>query len=193
MRRRWMGLAIGGSLLLMGSSGGIAGQAFPLAKAPNPVSQAAASDGTSLHSPRMADAVVPSVQSGPSVTKLGEVNGVSLSDDRETVVAKLGVPVEIAKDPLVPELEIYHYANLDVTFSGPYVHDVAVAQGVSSVTLDGVQVAVTPAALREALGDPDYVAEDGLVYQRGARLLKVYLDEEQHRIDVIRYYSLSNT
>jgi len=190
MKRKWAWLALGGSLLLMGSSSGFSGGAVSPAAASTLTKEAA--KHASVQMPSQAAAASPSGQAA-AVSKLDEVNGITLADDRKAVVAKLGVPAEIRQDPLFPDQETYHYAGLDVTFSGAYVQDVTVPQGAGSVALDGVRVDITPASLREALGNPDYVAEDGLVYQRGSNLLKVYLDKEKERIDVIRYYSLSNT
>ncbi|MEO3945530.1 hypothetical protein [Gorillibacterium sp. CAU 1737] len=191
MNRRWACVLLSSSLLLMGS------QYTPVVSH----SPAAEPPVAAVHAVGTVPDLPGSEQPIPEQPKeevrdkhsLVTVNGISLADTRSDVIAKLGVPLEISRDPLIPELELYHYAGLEVTFSGEHVHDLAVPAEEGSLLLDGTSVAITPEAIREALGDPDYVAEDGLVYQRDFRLLKVYLNVDEGRIAVIRYYSLSNT
>ncbi|WP_058301386.1 hypothetical protein [Gorillibacterium timonense] len=195
MNRKWACTLLGGSLLLMGHGGGLSVETIRLPDT------SSAFTNTAVHALAQsplgrgsADSAAPdSGQQPDAAIALRDVNGITLSDDREAVVAKLGVPEDIIQDPLNKDLEIYRYAQMEVSFSGDHVYDVSVSADSGSLTLDGVKLQIAPASIRDKLGDPDYVAEDGLVYQRGYYLLKVYLNVEQGRIDVIRYYSLANT
>jgi len=132
--------------------------------------------------------------SPPVTVRLAEVNDVSLYDDRATVVEKIGVPLEIVADPERADLEIYRYADMEVAFSGRMVDSLSVLteETPSRFEVDGIPVESTPESIHRVLGTPDYIAEDGLVYQRGEALLKVYLEAGRNNIVIIRYYSRAN-
>lgn len=129
----------------------------------------------------------------PVEIDLREINGVSLYDDRLSVVNKKGVPLDIVRDPLFNEIEIYRYPDVEISFYGETVYDLSLMKEAGAFEIDGYLVEWSPESIRWVLGEPDYVAEDGLVYQREENLLKVYLDLELHEIVAIRYYGLSNT
>ncbi|WP_040952117.1 hypothetical protein [Gorillibacterium massiliense] len=123
---------------------------------------------------------------------LSSVNGVTLGDDRQSVADKKGVPFAIQHDTVEPDAETYDYGYMSVTFSGTAVERVSIPAEADTFKVEGTVVSIDPASIREALGDPDYIAEDGLVYQRGELLLKVFLDAEKKRIVSIDYYCLAN-
>jgi hypothetical protein len=128
------------------------------------------------------------------VVTLDEVNDVSLYDDRAAVVEKKGVPLEIVEDPDRSDLEIYRYADMEVAFSGRLVDSLSVLteNTTAQFEVDGIPVESTPESIHRVLGTPDFVADDGLVYQRGEALLKVYLEPGRNNIVIIRYYSMAN-
>ncbi|MDQ8732914.1 hypothetical protein [Paenibacillus sp. LHD-38] len=120
--------------------------------------------------------------------KLQSVNGVSLYDDPTIVVKKLGEPMKITKDPYLKELMTYHYPNMDVVFSDDMIYSVELAEGTKTLDIDGVKIAATIESVREALGGPDYITEDGIVFERGDALLKLFIDADTGKLTSIHYF-----
>ncbi|MHA7966421.1 hypothetical protein ACX93W_20040 [Paenibacillus sp. CAU 1782] len=126
----------------------------------------------------------------PAEHKLKTVCGVSLYDSREDVVAKLGEPSVIQTDEFFADLEVYQYEGLRVAFMGEFIQyvDIELTHGLE---LDGIPVESTKEALVKALGEPDYKAEDGIVFQRDEALLKLFLDPETGKPYAISYYHIA--
>lgn len=124
--------------------------------------------------------------------RLESVNGITLWDDKETVVSKLGSPLSVEQDEFFPELEVLHYEGMEVGVEGGLVRYAAVPGTAGSITIDDKVLEVSVQAFEQVLGPPDFTAEDGLVYQRGANALKLYLGQSGEII-VIRYFHTSST
>lgn len=124
--------------------------------------------------------------------RLESVNGITLWDDKETVVSKLGSPLSVEQDEFFPELEVLHYEGMEVGVEGGLVRYAAVPGTAGSITIDDKVLEVSVQAFEQALGPPDFTAEDGLVYQREANALKLYLGQSGEII-VIRYFHTSST
>lgn len=122
---------------------------------------------------------------------LRSVEELTLYDDRAAVIGKLGEPQGVTYDEFYSELVIYEYDRLKVVFFGEFIQSIDIAEDVKEVLLDNRYVATTLADLRAALGEPDYVAEDGIVFQRDEALLKLFLDEESGELSSISYYHLA--
>ncbi len=126
----------------------------------------------------------------PAAFKLDTVCGISLYDSRDDVIAKLGEPSDIEKDEFFADLEIYRYEGLRVAFAGDFIQyvDIDPAHGLD---IDGKPVEATREALVKALGEPDYKAEDGLVFQRDEALLKLFLDPQTGKPQAVSYYHIA--
>ncbi|MCR2806551.1 hypothetical protein [Paenibacillus soyae] len=124
------------------------------------------------------------------VLLLKSVGGISLYDTPESVVAKLGDPERIAQDELLSELKLYHYPSLTVAFYGEYVQYVDVPAG-EMIVIDGKDIPMTEAGLTAYLGSPDYIAEDGIVFQRGEALLKLFIDSDTKKPIYASYYHIA--
>ncbi|GIP34067.1 hypothetical protein [Paenibacillus sp. J2TS4] len=133
-----------------------------------------------------------SSESSPSFLPLEEVNGITLYDDRQSVVEQWGEPELVQKDDFFPETEIYEYAHMEVGLESGVVNYIMVPAEAGTIVMDHKELETDLYSLTEALGTPDFVAEDGLVYQRGAHVLKLY-NNEKGELTVIRYYHLSGT
>lgn len=123
--------------------------------------------------------------------KLDNVNGIALTDDIKTVTDKLGQPLSVEKDPDLVELEVYIYPKMNIGFSDGIVSYVEVLALEGAASIDGVSVPITKLGLMEALGEPDYVAEDGIVFQRKSSLVKLFTDMETEEVTAIHYYHRS--
>jgi hypothetical protein len=135
------------------------------------------------------------IQSVPAPKKqfyLENVNGISLYDDVKAVIDKLGKPLSKGKDPNFAELEVYAYPEMNIAFSDGIVNYVEVLVTAGTVKIDGVPIPIEPESLKKALGEPDFVAEDGIVFQRNAALVKLFTDIKTHDVTSIHYYHHSN-
>jgi hypothetical protein len=130
------------------------------------------------------------VTAEPAAFKLDTVCGISLYDSRDDVVAKLGQPSVIDKDEFFADLEVYRYEGLRVAFAGDFIQYVDI-DPTHGLDIDGKPVEATREALVKALGEPDYKAEDGIVFQRDEALLKLFLDPKTGKPQAISYYHIA--
>ncbi|MUG46619.1 hypothetical protein [Paenibacillus woosongensis] len=113
------------------------------------------------------------------ITEFESMGEVSLFDDRDSVVRKKGKPLSINKDVYSGYTE-YEYKDLTVGLSEDlvyYVHvDVdASAEGYpAKIQLNGHWLPLQKQELAQALGEPDFKAEDGDVYIRDLAAIKIY-------------------
>lgn len=135
-------------------------------------------------------AMAPSIQE-KQIFQLRTVNDISLYDDQSIVIEKKGEPELITEDPYIKGFEIYHYPDMKIIFSDGTVNFVEVLEGAETLTIDGIPIPATLQALKEALGEPDYIAEDGIVFQRREALLKVFIDSDTQKLTSIHYYHIS--
>jgi hypothetical protein len=126
----------------------------------------------------------------PAAFKLDTVCGISLYDSRDDVVVKLGQPSVIDKDEFFADLEVYRYEGLRVAFAGDFIQYVDI-DPTHGLDIDGKPVEATREALVKALGEPDYKAEDGIVFQRDEALLKLFLDPQTGKPQAISYYHIA--
>jgi hypothetical protein len=128
----------------------------------------------------------------PEVTKqrftLQEINGITLYDDPSSVVKKLGKPKSISEDPHLKELKIYEYPNMNIVFSDGMVNFVEITEGSKTLQMDGVEIPATIEAIKEALGEPDYVTEDGIAFERNEAILKLFVDMDTQKLTSIHYF-----
>ncbi|MFF2886216.1 hypothetical protein [Paenibacillus sp. NPDC057967] len=122
--------------------------------------------------------------------ELDSVNGISLYDTPEAVVSKLGEPVSKSVDDLWGDLEVYEYSDMEIAFYGEFIQYVNI-EADKALQVDGETLSITKSALTKAFGQPDYTAEDGIVFQRDDAVLKLFLDEETHEPQYVSYYHIA--
>ncbi|OUS74967.1 hypothetical protein B1748_19800 [Paenibacillus sp. MY03] len=122
---------------------------------------------------------------------LRSVQELTLYDDRAAVIGKLGEPRGVTQDEFYSDLVIMEYEDLRVVFAGEYIQAIDIPGDAKKILLDDVTVPMTVADLKAVLGEPDYIAEDGIVFQRDEALLKLFLDEETGELAYISYYHLA--
>jgi hypothetical protein len=123
---------------------------------------------------------------------LENVNQITLSDDVMMVIKKLGQPLSKVKDPFLNEMEVYAYPKMNIAFSDGIVSYVEVLAAAGKVEIDGVSVQISEAGLKKALGKPDFVAADGIVFKRNQSYVKLFTDMDTHQVTAIHYYHHSN-
>jgi hypothetical protein len=120
------------------------------------------------------------------------VNGISLYDDVKAVTDKLGQPLSKGRDPNFAELELYAYPEMNISFSDGVVNYVEVLVAAGTVDIDGIPISIDEEGLKKALGEADYVAEDGIVFQRKEALIKLFTSMDTQKVTSLHYYHHSN-
>lgn len=138
------------------------------------------------------DNTVPVVQTASAHIDLHSVNGISLDDNIETVVAKKGIPQQITVDPYFEEVLIYEYTNMNIVFRDNWIDSIEFDEETSFLLLDQSKITATEQAIRIALGEPDFIAEDGLVFQRDEAVLKLFIHPDNKELQRISYYHISS-
>ncbi|RJE85102.1 hypothetical protein D3P07_21260 [Paenibacillus sp. 1011MAR3C5] len=121
---------------------------------------------------------------------LDSVNGISLYDNPEAVVSKLGEPVSKSVDEIWGDLAVYAYPDMEIAFYGEFIQYVNI-EADEALQVDGVTLSITESALKKAFGQPDYTAEDGIVFQRDDAVLKLFFDEATREPQYVSYYHIA--
>lgn len=124
------------------------------------------------------------------ISALQSVEGVTLYDTPESIVSKLGEPDKIEHDEIWPELTIYYYPSARVAFYSGQVQYVDVPAA-EHIMINEIDVPMTEAGLKACLGQPDFLAEDGIVFQRAEAVLKLFLDESTREPLYVSYYHMA--
>ncbi|AFC33450.1 hypothetical protein PM3016_6850 [Paenibacillus mucilaginosus 3016] len=120
--------------------------------------------------------------------ELQRVNGLSMSDDLKTLYEIKGEPLAVEKDPLFKDEQIFVYEDCRVGLYQNFIQYILVPAAAGTIDIDGVRLELTADALRQALGEPDWKAEDGVVYQRGQAALKLFLSPENGSLTSVQYF-----
>jgi hypothetical protein len=111
-----------------------------------------------------------------TIDHFGSLAGVSLYATEEELVQSKGEPTHIARDPWQNCLE-YQYNEMSAGVCAGrvlYVHVTPDQARLYGLSLNDVKLDPEQGSIRELLGTPHFVAEDGEVYMRGNIALKVY-------------------
>lgn len=89
-------------------------------------------------------------------------------------------------------MEVYAYAKMNIGFSDGVVSYVEVLAAAGTANIDGIPVQISEDGLKKALGEPDFIASDGIVFQRSQAFVKLFTDMDTHEVTAIHYYHHSN-
>lgn len=123
------------------------------------------------------------------ITSFDSLAGVSLYDTEEELLAAKGAPLRMAPDSWQNCME-YQYSDMSAGICEGIVLYVQVSPAQASsygLYLNRTKLDPLKGNLREMLGEPHFVAEDGDVYMRGSTALKIYRNpgtEEWSGIDL---------
>ncbi len=132
---------------------------------------------------------LPNVQHKTYSEKYDSVNGIELTDTPETVISKKGEPLQIIRDPDLPYLQTFEYDEMNIGFFDDDLQYVEIPQSSGSLELgDGTNLSLTIDDIYRILGEPDYTAEDGIVYRDGHRMIKFYVDFSSEQISSAHYF-----
>jgi len=114
-----------------------------------------------------------------------QLNGIELGDTAGEVRRIWGKPAVIAPDEWQNECQTWSYGEgRNVGMCGGEVAYVQVMAEARKATLDGRELGMTDKELREALGRPDFEAEDGWGIVKGAEAIKVFVDERGNLVSM---------
>lgn len=148
----------------------------------SPLVTYAADDGLPARSgaphPTFAFALQPSAVREAGFDRLESLADIALYETAGQLTARKGQPERIAPDPWADCTE-YRYANASAGVCGDtvlYVHMTPGQVRTYGLRLNGEDLPLAGGTLRDVLGEPYFIAEDGEVYKRGETALKIYRD-----------------
>jgi hypothetical protein len=160
------------------------------ADASNPSFFIAASSNQTSPPPEISDVIV---ESKPKpVFNFNSVNGISLYDTKERIKAVLGPPQAVVKDPNLLELETYVYPLMKIGFSYGTADYVEVPVEAGSILIDNIRIETTVKAMKAALGEPEFIAEDGIVFQRNDAFIKLFFATATQQPTLIHFFHKSS-
>ncbi|MDQ0892278.1 hypothetical protein QFZ81_007366 [Paenibacillus sp. V4I9] len=127
------------------------------------------------------------------VPMLHSLQGISLYDDTESVIAKKGYPLTFVQDPHFVEVFTYEYPDMNIGFQDGIVTFVQFPAKIGHVKINDQRIPLTITDVKRLLGEPDYVVEDGIVFQRREALIKLFIESETQELISIDFYHLSST
>lgn len=111
-------------------------------------------------------------------SKQWQLNGVELGDAASEVKGTWGSPSIITTDELQNDCETWSYRDgKNVGLCSGEVSFVQITADANKANLDGDDINLLNKDLRQALGKPEFEAEDGWGVVNGAEALKVFLDD----------------
>ncbi|WP_426253617.1 hypothetical protein [Paenibacillus pabuli] len=120
------------------------------------------------------------------------LNDISLDDSIDEIVATKGQPLHKEHDPYLgcPE---YQFKGVKVGFceDSGVVNYVHIDASEERLKLNQKWIDMNIESIRDALGKPYYVAEDGEVFLRGSQALKVYMKPGTNYIEGIDLFDES--
>ncbi|MCZ8519683.1 MULTISPECIES: hypothetical protein [Paenibacillus] len=125
--------------------------------------------------------------------KLQRVNGLSVDDDLKTLYEIKGEPAAVEKDPLFKDEQIFVYPDCRVGLYQNFIQYVMVPADSGMIEIDGQRLELSADSLKAALGEPDWTAEDGLVYRRGQAALKLFISADTGLLTSVHYFHSSQS
>ncbi|MET3209150.1 UNVERIFIED_CONTAM: hypothetical protein ABIC26_002091 [Paenibacillus sp. PvR008] len=142
-------------------------------------------------SPHTAGHVVRAVQTIPAKNAVPAdfhtLNGISLDDTRMDVLKKRGKPLRVKKDMLLLSTE-YQYPDVVVGLRDDMVSYVHVDPAAGRIKVNDEWLPLKRQTLDKALGGSQFTAEDGEVYVRGQRAIKVFMDESSDQPKYVEFF-----
>lgn len=117
------------------------------------------------------------------------INGISLHDDKATVVKKLGIPIHIVQDEFTPEMEQYEYHDMQILFIGNNIQSIAVPASENQVILGDRIISTDPYLMKETFGEPHLESMDGILYKTDSLFIKVFFIPGTSDFDSIHFFT----
>ncbi|ANE48114.1 hypothetical protein SY83_19515 [Paenibacillus swuensis] len=118
------------------------------------------------------------------------VNGILLGQSKSAVVKYKGAPSAVSKDSWLGTVE-YKFRDGAVGFYEGTVEYISIPATKRFMSVNGRQVGISKAGLNGYFGKPDYVAEDGYVYERASDVIKAFTHPKTGAVIGVDYFSKS--
>ncbi|MFS0723811.1 hypothetical protein [Paenibacillus sp. 1P07SE] len=159
-----------------------------LAAAPEE-SQSSAPEDAAAAAPEEAPATAEPVRDDEASTlNYQMINGLDLSADREAVTRLFGEPLAIVPDDWTPGMEEYQYRDIRVGLYEDYIDYLIVPVSAGQVRIGDVTAALDMEQLQELLGEPEFTAEDGLVYIQDGVCIKLFFEDNGTDLSTLQVY-----
>ncbi|WP_052676002.1 hypothetical protein [Paenibacillus sp. IHBB 10380] len=136
-------------------------------------------------SPTITDSMIPE-----SLDTFDKMNGISLWDEEEDVISKKGEPLEVTYISML-DCDEYRYADSTIGICHGIVDYVHINSSAGMMEVNGQVIELSHNRIREALGEPQFNAEDGYGYSRGTSAIKVYKDPISETIEGVDFFDES--
>ncbi|MDQ1910585.1 hypothetical protein RAC89_08735 [Paenibacillus sp. GD4] len=123
--------------------------------------------------------------------QVGRVCGIAIQDDLKTVYEMKGEPVQIETSPENKRERVLIYEDCRIGLLDQFVRYVTVPAAARQIEINSSLVNMRLDELRELLGDPYHVGEDGLVYRYGQTALKLTLDETGEQLEAVDFFHVA--
>ncbi|GAB6992418.1 hypothetical protein [Paenibacillus pini] len=127
------------------------------------------------------------VQRSISMKSFETMNGISLYDRKQDVLTKRGKPIQIKPDPITGCSE-YQYKDATVGVCDGMVNYIHVPLSSQKMQVNGAWIQLQQDKIINTLGKPQYIAEDGQVFIRGDRAIKVYSDPDTGALQGVDFF-----
>lgn len=122
---------------------------------------------------------------GASEKSFVRINGIDMGWTDIEVLSMLGPPETVWLDEYAPGSKEFRYDGVTVGFYDGLIESVSVDAGEPAVAFGETVVPMDFEALAGALGEPDFIAEDGWVYEGQGIAVKLFLDESGQKLESV--------
>ncbi|HUC91552.1 MAG TPA: hypothetical protein VMS09_05895 [Paenibacillus sp.] len=113
------------------------------------------------------------------------INGIDMGWTDIEVLEVLGPPDKVWLDDYTPGSKELRYDGVTVGFYDGLIEYISVDAGEPAVTFGETVVPMDFKALAGTLGEPDFIAEDGWVYEGKGIAVKLFMDESGQKLESV--------
>jgi hypothetical protein len=136
--------------------------------------------------PAFSSASTSASETPSSLLRFASVNGIALSDDLKTIVELKGEPLTVIQDDIIKSSRTYLFKDCEINVVDGAVQSVAVGEAVGKVEIDGISFPFDK--LKDRLGMPYFISEDGIVYKKGNMAFKIFMDPHDTHVKSVSYF-----
>jgi hypothetical protein len=136
-----------------------------------------------------ADMLTPQVSEQKQPLTFDTINGVSLFDSRDKVVAELGEPLEKIEHEFNQDMVNYDYGHMQILFIGDSIQNIAIPASEEDVQLDTQTLPMDQNQIAAILGEPHLKAEDGILYLADGVYIKIFFKPNSMSMDSVHFFT----
>ncbi|WP_240421897.1 hypothetical protein [Paenibacillus periandrae] len=136
--------------------------------------------------PEFSSASTSASETPSSLLRFTSVNGIALSDDLKTIVELKGEPLSLIQDDIIKSSRTYLFKDCEINVVDGAVQSVSVGEAVGKVEIDGISFPFDK--LKDRLGMPYFISEDGIVYKKGNMAFKIFMDPHDNHVKSVSYF-----